>query len=148
MTLEDSAGLNVNNYYGPRVTEDGIDGGVIRTSGVENEIVLFVTDENYTVVNAVIPAGSIVKEAFAVVTEAFAFTGGSSPTMDVGTNGSEATNGATLTLDATGTEAGTLEGTWTAPLAAETTIGVATAGTPTSVDAGQAKVVIRYQHTG
>lgn len=146
--LEDTAGLNVNNYYGPRATEDGIEGGIIRTSGVENELVLFITDENYLQVTPVdIPAGSIVTEAFAVVEEAFTFTGGTSPAMDVGTDTSEATNGAGLDLTATGTEAGTLAGTWTAPLAAATTVGVATSGTPTSVDAGRAKVVIRFQHT-
>lgn len=147
MGLENSAGLGVNNYYGPRAVEDGIQGGVVRTDGVENELVLFVTDENYASVTATIPAGAIVKEAFAVVTEAFAFTGGTSPSMDVGTDTSEATNGAGVTLTSTGTEAGTLAGTWAAPLAAATTVGVATAGSPTSVDAGQAKVVIRYQYT-
>lgn len=147
MTLENSAGLGVNNYYGPRETEDGIEGGIIKTEGVENEAVLFITDENYLQVTFDIPAGAIVTESFAVVTEAFAFTGGTSPTMDVGTDTSEGTNGTGLDLTATGTEAGTLAGTWTAPLAAATTVGVATSGTPTSVDAGQAKVVIRYQFT-
>jgi hypothetical protein len=147
MSLENSAGLGVNNYYGPRVTEDGVQAGAIKTEGVENELVLFITDENYASVTGSIPAGAIITEAFAVVTEAFAFTGGTSPTMDIGTDTSEATNGTGLDLTSTGTEAGTLAGTWAAPLAAATTVGVATSGSPTSVDAGQAKVVIRYQYT-
>lgn len=147
MGLENSAGLGVNNYYGPRVTEDGIEAGIIRSAGVEYEMVLFITDENYASVTGSIPAGANIVECFAVVTEAFTFTGGTSPTMDVGTDTSEATNGAGLDLTATGTEVGTLAGTWAAPLAAATTVGVATSGAPTSVDAGQAKVVIRYQYT-
>lgn len=147
MTLENTAGLGVNNYYGPRDTEDGIQGGIIRTDGVENELVIFITNENFASTSATIPAGAIVVEAFAVIEEAFTFTGGSTPAMDVGTDSSEATNGIDVDLTSTGTEAGTLEGTWTAPLVAETIVGVATSGSPTTVDAGKAKVVIRYQHT-
>lgn len=147
MSLENTAGLGVNSHYGPRVTEDGILGGVTLTDGVRNELVLFVTDENYASVTATIPAGAVIVDAFAVVTEAFTFTGGTTPSMKVGTDTSEATNGAGVSLTSTGTSAGTLAGTWTAPLAAETTVGVATAGAPTAVTAGQAKVVITYQYT-
>ena len=145
MTFEANTGLNVSNYYGPRGVEDHNMESRIRTAGATNEMVLFVDADNYTTLTGTIPAGAIVIEAFASVTTAFAFTGGTTPAMDIGTDTSEGTNGTGLDLTATGTEAGTLAGTWTAPLAAETTVGIATSGTPTTVDAGRAKVVIRYQ---
>ena len=139
-------GIGVGKRYGPTEADQHVDGGSQNSQGDgEYEAVVYITSEDFLVqTTGTLPDGAIIRQAYAVVTEAFTFTGGTSPTMDVGTDTSEATNGAGLDLTATGTEAGTLAGTWASPLAADITVGVATSGTPTSVDTGKAKVVIKY----
>ncbi len=142
------------NQYGPRETQDGqLSGGVTRTAGVMQEVVVYINGSDFTSgsfdTRATLPAGSTFVEAIAEVTEAFVL-GGTSPTINVGTNGSEGTNfGIELSeanAEATGTYYNdTGAGTWAAPLAADTVIGVALDGTtPTVTAAGEAKVVIRY----
>lgn len=154
MAYEDSAGLSVNNHYGPRGTQDGVvGGGKLPAAGSVDEIVVYITGEDFDSGTsfdtlATLPAGSTVREVIAEVTEAFAL-GGTTPTINVGTNTSEDTNyGIELSeaqAEATGTYDGTPAGTWAAPLAADTAIGVALDGTtPTVTTAGAAKVVIRY----
>ena len=143
----DPAGIGVGKTYGGRNLYEG-SAGVTRTAGFENEITIDFDYTNYDRVSKVIPDGAVVVKAEASVLEAFAFTGGTSPTMGIGTDGSEATNGTGLDLTSTGTEQGTLAGTWASPFTADTTIGIATSGSPTSVDAGKARVVITYVYYG
>ena len=144
----------VSNHYGPRDT--GKTTGVIRTSGAMNELTLdidgeMVGDAAYALVVPKIPAGAIIEDVYVEVTEAFVL-GGTTPAIEVGTEGSEATNGVTITeaqAEAVGTYDVTsaLAGTWAAGLAAETTLGLALSGTsPTVTDAGKMRVVIRYVH--
>jgi hypothetical protein len=100
-----------------------------------------------------LPAGAVVKNVYVEVQEAFVL-GGTTPTILLGTDTSEVTNGfviseaqaeAVATYDVTGT----LTGTWAAPLAAETTVGLAMGGTsPTSTTAGKAKVIVEYVSVG
>ena len=150
MTYEANTGLNVNNHYGPRVTGNGI--GVIKTEGAYNELSVDITGDmlnNTFRPEVVIPAGSLVVEAFVDVSEVFVL-GGTAPVIEVGTAGSEVTNGVSVTeaqAEAVGTVdiTAALAGTWAASLAAATTVGVAMSGTsPTSTSAGKAKVVVRY----
>lgn len=142
----------VNNHYGTRDT--GKTSGVHTMTGTMKELVLnidgtMVGNAAYPLIVPTLPAGAHVDEVFAEVSEAFAL-GGTSPTIEVGTETSEATNGFTITeaqAEATGTYdlTGALSGTWAAVLAAETTLGLAQAGTsPTVTSAGKMKVVIRY----
>lgn len=144
----------VSNHYGPRDT--GKTTGVIRTSGAVNELTLdidgeMVGDAAYALVVPKIPANSIVEDVFVEVTEAFVL-GGTTPAIEIGTEGTEATNGVTITeaqAEATGVYDVTsaLAGTWAAGLSAETTLGLALSGTsPTVTDAGKMRVVIRYVH--
>ncbi len=117
------------------------------------EVVIYVNGSDFSSgsynTRATLPAGSTFVEAIAEVTEAFVL-GGTSPTIAVGTDGSEETNNgielAEASAEATGTYYNaTGAGTWANPLAADTDIGVALGGTtPTVTDAGEAKVVIRY----
>lgn len=44
MSFEDSAGLGVNNHYGPR--ETGGTEGIVRTSGVNNEFMIDLEGDN------------------------------------------------------------------------------------------------------
>jgi len=154
MTLENTAGLGVNNHYGHRETEYGkVGGGKLPVQGSVDEIVIYVKGSDFDGgtsfdTKAYIPAGSLVREAYAEVTEAFAL-GGTTPTMNVGTSGSAGTNYSIelseANAEATGQYDGTPAGTHAAVLAADTTIAVELDGTtPTVTDAGQMKVVIRY----
>lgn len=145
----------VSNHFGPRDT--GKTNGITNSDGFMRELTLdldgeVVGDEAYALtVLPKLPAGSIVQDVFLEVEEAFVL-GGTTPAVEVGTEGTEATNGVTLTeaqLEAVGTYDVTaaLSGTWAAGFAAETTLGLALSGTsPTVTDAGKARVVIRYFH--
>lgn len=143
---------SVSNHYGQRKVRASQ--GVTKTTGFTNELVMdldgtLVGAEAFELLAPVIPAGAIIEDAYLEVTEAFVL-GGTSPAVEVGTEGSEATNGVTLTeaqLEAVGTYDVTsaLAGTWTAGLAAATTVGIALSGTsPTVTDAGKARLVVNY----
>ena len=146
MGIENTAGLGVNNVYGPRKTDEGRS-GVINTSGVVKELEVDFRGENYSVVSATIPAGAVVLDGYAKVSEAFAL-GGTTPTLAIGTSGSAATNGVKLTeaqAEATGTYDLTPAGTWGSVLSAATTGAVELGGTsPTIGNGGNVKVVVRY----
>jgi hypothetical protein len=97
-----------------------------------------------------IPAGALVESAYVEVDEVFVL-GGTTPTILVGTEGSEVTNGCVISeaqAEAASTYdiSGTLTGTWAAGLAADTEVSVALGGTsPTaSATAGKARVVVEY----
>jgi hypothetical protein len=151
MALEDSAGINVKNHYGAR--ETGGATGVLRTAGNKTELAIELTgtlvDDGVFIEDYVIPAGSLILAAYIEVDEAFVL-GGTTPTILVGTDGSEVTNGLVVSeaiAEATGAAdlTATLTGTWAAKLAAATTVGVALGGTtPTVTSAGTAKLVIEY----
>lgn len=146
---------DVSNHYGER--DLGGATGVLRTAGSQNELTLYVTGD---IINdgflpkVDIPAGAVITKATAQVTEAFVVTG-TSPTILIGTDGSEATNGAVIdeaSAEATGYYdiTSTLAGTWDgeAALAADTRVGVALGGTtPAVTDAGRVVVVVTYTNT-
>lgn len=147
---ENSAGIGVYNYYGPRDT--GKTTGKIKSEGSISEL-------SYVVDSAMIggtvpqvskiPAGSKIVGVYAKVSEAFSL-GGTTPRINIGTSSTESTNGAYLTeaqSEAVGTYdiTSTLAGTWAAALAAETTVGFALSGTsPTKTTAGKIQFVVRY----
>ena len=151
MGFESNTGLNVKNHYGVRDT--GRANGVLKTDGIKTEIAIDLTSalasDGIFVVDQTIPAGSLILNAYLDVSEVFAL-GGTTPTILVGTDGSEATNGLVIS-EAVAEAAGvadltaTLKGTWDAKLAAATKIGVALGGTsPTVTSAGAARLVIEY----
>ncbi len=149
MSKENSAGLGVNNFYGPRPTPDGAT-GVLRTDGAFNELTIELSGKNVNddVITGRLPAGAFPVEVFTEVETAFVL-GGTTPTFEVGTDGSEATNGISIAeadLEAVGTYLDTsFNGTWAARLAAETVVSLALGGTtPTVTDAGFARIVVRY----
>jgi hypothetical protein len=142
----------VNNHYGPRNTGKTV--GTIKTEGVMNELSMdidgdMVGNEAFALDAPKLPAGAVVKAVYVEVTEAFVL-GGTSPVIEVGTEGSEATNGVTITeaqaeAVATYDVTSALAGTWASPLAAETTVGIDLAGTsPTVTSAGKMRVVVQY----
>jgi hypothetical protein len=142
----------VNNHYGPR--ESTRAQGKYKTEGVEEEVSIEfsgvdVGADSFALLAPSVPAGAIVTSVVVRVKEAFVI-GGTTPAIVIGTEGSEATNGFVISEaqgEATGTYdvSGTLTGTWAAPLAAATTVGIDMSGTsPTVTDAGLAEVVVKY----
>lgn len=150
MTYEtDPAGIGTGKVYGERELYEG-SAGKIRTAGYEYQAVIEFTHETYARATATLPAGAIVLESRVDVLEAFTFTGGTTPEINVGTSGSAGTNGAGVgvVLASTGNATGTPEGTWTDYFAADTDVAVEVSGAPTSVDAGKARVYIKYYYNG
>ena len=153
MAFESGLVRGVPTFYGPRTATEGTIGN-FTVDGAVQELVLEVTGQNITddvwaiQSNALIPAGSRPLRAMVEVTEAFVL-GGTTPTIDIGTDGSEGTNGFDLTeaeAEAVGVVLDvTFAGTWAARLAADTIVSVALGGTtPTVTAAGRMKVVIEY----
>lgn len=156
MGFESTSGLGSRNFYGPRSNKEGIEGG-IKTEGSIQELTLKISganinDDVFSTNLAQLPAGCRVIRAIARVDEAFVL-GGTSPVINIGTDGSESTNG--ISIDetrgeavATYTDADTgvaINGTWAATLAADTEVSVALSGTsPTVTSAGYAVVTIQY----
>ena len=150
MAFENSAGINVNNHYGPRTS--GQTSGVIKTEGAKNQLSITVkaADIDVALFNApIIPAGSLIIGAYAKVKEAFVL-GGTTPTIDIGTVDSVNTNNVDLTeaqAEAVGTYdiLGTPAGTWNSALVADTVVGIELGGgSPTKTAAGELEVVIEY----
>lgn len=147
--FENSAGLGVNNFYGPR--DSGKTAGKIKTEGTIVEQSYFVDSamvDGTVPQTAKIPAGAKIVAIYAKVSEAFALTTGT-PRIYIGTDTSEATNGAYLSeaqAEATGTYdiTATLAGTWAAALAAATTVGFALSASTTKTTAGKVQFVVRY----
>lgn len=145
------------NHYGPRGTQAGlVSGGELHgPGGAVREAVLYITGDDFAGgtsfdTKLVIPAKAFVQEAVLEVSEVFTL-GAADNVFNIGTNGSEATNGITLeNPDVAGVElelVGDLNGTWASMLAADTTVGVTVTGaSAASVTAGsgKAKVIIRY----
>ena len=143
----------VNQHYGEFFT--GKTQGNIKTEGSLKELTIdfdgvMLTAGAFPLIAPTLPAGAIIQEAFVNVSEVFVL-GGTTPVVDIGTEGSEATNGFSFTeaqLEGLGSEdlTGALSGTWAAPLAAETTVGILLGGggSNTSGTVGKCRAVIRY----
>ena len=142
----------VNNHYGPRFT--GKTQGNEKTLGGLKELVMdidgaMLTAASFALLAPLLPASVLITAVYAEVTEAFVL-GGTTPTIDIGTEGSEGTNQVFLSeaqAEAVGVYdiTGTLGGTWAAGLTAATTVGLAMGGTtPTSTTAGKARVVVKF----
>jgi hypothetical protein len=156
MTIENTAGLGVNNVFGPRETQEGVlAGGELPGVGAMHEAVVYFNGEDLNNsakafdTQKVIPAGAKFIEAYVEVTEVFVL-GGTTPTINVGISGSADTDYVIELSEAQAEATGevydaTGAGDFTSPLAAAATIAVEMDGTtPTVTDAGRAKVVIRY----
>ena len=146
---------NVHNQFGARPIEGTI--GVNKVEGVKEELVFDVTGAFFNtvpdgLVPFVLPAGAVIKAVYIDVEDVFVVTG-TNPTLLIGTNGSEVTNGFVVSeviLEATGSVnlTATLAGTWDneVPLAANTTIGLALGGTggPAVTNAGKARITVLF----
>lgn len=148
---------DVSNHYGTR--ESGGTKGIVKTEGSYNEYVIdFDGAEALAGVfvlqtDIVLPAGSIVEDVYVEIKEAFTITSGASNTFNIGTFTTENTNGFEITeaqAEVVGTYdvTSTLQGTWAAPLAASTIIGIDDDGGGTIATSGRAKVLINVWSPG
>lgn len=142
----------VNNHYGPR--ETGKTQGQMKTEGGLQELVFdldgeMVGNDAFPLLAPKLPANVLVTAVYLEVSEVFAL-GGTTPTINIGTETSETTNGFEVSkaqAEALGVYdlTSTLAGSWAAGLTSETTLGIAMDGTsPTVTDAGKARVVVKY----
>jgi hypothetical protein len=143
----------VHTHYG-RVTVGHGTVGKVKTEGSVNELSFDVkgsdvSNETFPLLAPALPAGAVIEKVLVKVKEAFTL-GGTNPTVLFGTSGSVATNGFVISeaqAEAAGTYdvTSTLTGTWAAPLAAATTVGIDKGGTsPTSAATGRLEVIVRY----
>jgi hypothetical protein len=157
-----SAGGNVvvasgapHNTFGPRDT--GGSTGVLKVEGAIEQFRLEITGDDLNdllepLVPTYIPAGALIRDAWWNTVEVFVATG-TSPTLLVGTDTSEVTNGLVVNetaLETLGTTrvTGTLTGTWAVntPLAARTKVGFAIGGTggPAIARSGRGILTVEY----
>jgi hypothetical protein len=154
MPYENTAGLAVNNQYGPRNTGGSI--GMDQSESSIQTVTIHITGEmlNTSYVSpVVVPKGALFRRAFLRVDEAFVITG-TSPTVIFGGT-APATNGFVLTeaeLETVGTKvpASTGTGTWAQASTTGTTaaekITKALGGTSPVVSptAGKAQLVLEF----
>jgi hypothetical protein len=155
MPFANSAGLGVNNYYGPRDA-----GGAVGIEHGENSLWIMsvqITPDFYNgtyVPPFVVPKGAQFKRAVLRVDEAFNITG-TTPVLVIGATGTETTNGiviseAELETIGTKTPASTGTGTWAQSSTTGTTaaakVGKALTGTtPVAVvGTGKATLVLEF----
>ena len=142
----------VHNHYGPW-TEQSPD-GVVMTDGTRNEYSWETTGadlQNATqadrwLVIPTLPKNTIIEKVVVEVKEVFVL-GGTTPTINFGTNGTESTNGISISqaqAQAVGVyNISTFNGTWASALAADTSVNVALGGTsPTVTSAGRVRIVV------
>lgn len=146
---------NVRNQFGSRPVGGTI--GVNKVEGIKEELEINLTGEFFSqvpdgLIPFVLPAGSVIRSAYIDVEKAFTLTG-TTPTVIIGTDGSEVTNGFPITqaiLQGTGSSnlTAALTGTWDneVPLAANTIIGIALGGTtPVLAASGKARITILFE---
>jgi hypothetical protein len=150
----------VHNSYGQRNV--GGNAGPLKTEGNGQELVLDIRGDMFASIGEQIgltpiylPAGAVIRKVVLQTKTAFTMTG-TSPTVLIGTFGSEATNGVVISqsdadtlgyYDVTSTQTGT----WAAatPLAAQTQVGMKLGGTsPTLSSVGEIRVTIQYDTIG
>lgn len=157
-----SAGGNVvlasgtpHNTYGQRDT--GGSTGVLKVEGAIEQLRLELTGDDINdllepLVPTYLPLGAIIRDAWWDTVEVFVATG-TNPTLLVGTDTSEVTNGLVISetlLETLGVArvTGTLTGTWAVntPLAARTKIGLAVGGTvdPAIARSGRGILTVEY----
>ena len=152
MTIETAAVRGGKNYYGTRSTDEARVSAEISNSGGSHvlEVAFRAKDDQYLLVEGTIPAGSVIREVIVEVIEAFALSG-STPTINLGTDGSAATNGVPISeaqAEAIGVSSPTPIGTWAqgAVLAADTAIAIELGGSGVLTEVGHCVIKVMYDN--
>lgn len=144
-----------HNTFGPR--DSGGSTGVLRVGGAIEQLVFELTGDDINdllepLVPTYLPAGAIIRDVWWDTLEVFVATG-TSPTLLVGTDTTEVTNGLVVSeavLESTNTArlTSTLTGTWAVntPIQARTKIGFAIGGSggPAIARSGRGRLTIEY----
>lgn len=144
-----------HNTFGPR--DSGGSTGVLKVEGAIEQLRLEVTGDDINdllepLVPTYLPAGATIRDVYWDTAEVFVVTG-TNPTLLIGTDTSEVTNGLVVSeavMESTNTArlTGTLTGTWAVntPLQARTKIGFAIGGTgsPAIARSGRGYLTIEY----
>lgn len=155
MPFENSAGIGVNNFFGPRNTGGSV--GVETSESSTHNLSIALTGETLSgsfLPPVVLPKGAKFVRAVLRIDEAFNL-GGTSPTVQIGAAGSVATNGIVLTeteMETVGTKtpASTGVGTWAQASTTGTTaaakVAFALGGTAPTVDAtvGKGTLILTF----
>jgi hypothetical protein len=145
---------DVRTQFGRRRT-GGFE-GVNKIEGMKEELIIYIDGEVWndvpdTLKPFVLPAGAVIKNVYVDIEKAFNLTG-TTPTILIGTDGSEVTNGFVISEAvaegiASVNLTSTLVGTWAVnvPLAANTLVGIALGGTtPVMAGQGVARITIQF----
>lgn len=154
MAKENTSGRGVDAYYGVRTTDEQ---RLSTASEGGNKFSIEVAWRGAEIAlggDVTLPAGALIKSVTLDVIDLFALAG-TTPTVNIGTKTSAATNGVPITeaqIEAAGFVdlTGALAGTWAAPLAAETTIDIelAGAGAALTANVGHAVLKITFEKIG
>lgn len=136
---------------GQQVGVNHSDTGVTEITGTitGEQLVRDVATGDAFLVPIVLPVGAVLGDVIVQVKQVFVL-GGTTPTILIGTQGSEVTNGFVISeaqAEAVGTYnvTATKTGTWASPIATAATVGVALGGTtPTVTSAGVLDFYIKY----
>ena len=147
--LLDKSGLGVHTSYGTRDLQDGlVAGGKLPVQGRTEEAVVYIDAKDFLngaafVTALTLPAGSSVESVVFETTESFVLSAGGE--INIGTEGTEATNGFQITetqAESVGVYRADPQGTWAAALTSDVVVGIALTGTSTG--AGAIKAVFTY----
>jgi len=140
-------GRNLGETVGVYHSQDGETQVSMTITG--EQLVRDVASNDAFLVPLILPVGAVIETVYVQVKEAFVL-GGTTPTILIGTQGTEVTNGFVITeaqAEAIGTYNVTASktGTWASPVATAITVGVALGGTlPTVTAAGSLDVIVKY----
>lgn len=145
---------NVDNFFGPR--RSGGSSGYLEVDGMIEQLVInldgaLINDKNGQLVPLYLPAGASIRDVYYDGETAFTLTG-TSPTILIGTSGSEVTNGLVISQSVaqstnTARLTSTLTGTWAVntPIQARTAVSIVLGGTTPTIDrVGKGRVTIEY----
>lgn len=144
-----------HNFFGPR--DDGGVTGALKVEGAIEQLVMIIEGSTFNdllepLTPQYLPAGAIIRDVFWDTEDVFALTG-TSPTILVGTDTSEVTNGLVISKAVAESAnsarlTGTLTGTWAVntPIQSRTKIGWAIGGSssPTVSRTGKGRLTIEY----
>ena len=153
MTTETNpAGIGIPKRYGARQNYEGSQGRAAGVAGTRRQGVLEFNGDQPDFRTLDIPAGAVIVKTIAIVAEA-GDLGGTDPVINVGVEGTEATNTAITLTEAQAEERGAYvemdpAGSLDAPLTEDVKIAVALGGTSPTIAGGKYRVFIEYEFGG
>lgn len=147
MSYESSNGLGVKTKFGPAKAGDHLVAGGYHSEGALQTVAIKFDESmlGTDFIDLYLPSGAQVVSATLKVTTAFV---GAGATLEIGTSGSEATNGISWPATGIGTANTTVDGasptgTWVNPVTSTTKVGIDESGAEFTAGAGSINLVYR-----